>query len=295
MSPFFKNKRLIILLGSFIIFVALVGFSITGRSNLTWTEQFLKDSVGWVQSLVHQPAQYVAGFFENLEEIRNVYEENQLLKSKLDQYVQLSVKAHQLEKENDKLRQLVDKEESLRDYQSIHATVIARNPDQWHELITVNKGLQDGVKQNMAVITGKGMIGKVKFVSEFTSTIQLLSALDRTNRISAVVLGNPDIFGLIEGYDPEKGALLYKKIPFDIEIEKGQVVVSSGKGGVFPSGLVIGTIEDVISDDFGLTQTAYVKPAAEFYNIDHVIIVERLMPAPNEDEIPNSKEEENQS
>ena len=80
MPHFFLNKRLILLLVSIIILVALIGFSLKDRQSLTWSEQFVKDSVGWVQSIFHQPAQYVAGFFENVQDIKNTYEENKILK-----------------------------------------------------------------------------------------------------------------------------------------------------------------------------------------------------------------------
>ena len=64
MPQFFLNKRLIILLVSIIILVALIGFSLKQREELTWPEQFVKDTVGWAQTLVSRPAHFFAGFFE---------------------------------------------------------------------------------------------------------------------------------------------------------------------------------------------------------------------------------------
>lgn len=290
MPQFFLNKRLIILLVSIIFLVALIGFSLKDREKLTWPEQFLRDSVGWTQSIFHQPAQYVAGFFENINDIQHTFQENKLLKSRLDEYVELHAKVSELEKENQRLRDILQKKETLRGFTPIQATIIARSPDhQWNEFITINKGGQHGVEKNMAVITSKGMIGKIKQASQFTSSVQLLSALDRTNRISAIVQGDESIFGLIEGYDKEKEALLFTKIPFDKKVAEKQFVISSGLGGVFPRGLVIGEIIEVVPDEYGLTQTAYVKPAADFYDIDHVMVVDRTIISP-EDEGLNEEE-----
>ncbi|MFT4412792.1 rod shape-determining protein MreC [Fredinandcohnia humi] len=283
MPQFFLNKRLIILLVCIIFLVALIGFSLKEREELSWPEQFLKDSVGWVQSLFHQPAQYIAGFFENVNDIKNTYEENKLLKEKLDAYGQLEAKVQELEKENQKLEDVLEKTESLSDFTKIQATVIGRNPDQWHDIITINKGKQHGVEENMAVITSKGLIGKVKHANALTSTVQLLSSPDRINRISAYIQGEAKIMGLIEGYDEEKEALLFKINTPDAEIENKQKVLTSGLGGVFPSDLYIGEVMDVVPDDYGLTKTAYIKPAADFYEIDHVIIVERKMIVPEEE------------
>ncbi|QSB49913.1 MULTISPECIES: rod shape-determining protein MreC [Bacillaceae] len=275
MPQFFLNKRLILLLVSIIILVALIGFSLKDRNELTWSEQFLKDTTGFVQLIFHKPAQLVAGFFENVNDIRNTYKENKLLKERLEEYVSLEAQVQTLKKENERLRALLNKKESLRDFVPIQATVIGRNPDRWQETVIVNKGQQHGVKKDMAVITPEGLVGKVQHAAQFTSTIQLLSASDQKNRISAYVQGKENVFGLIEGYDEKRRALLLKEIPFDSKIKKKQKVLTSGLGGIFPKGLVIGEVMEVVPDQYGLTKMVYVKPAANFYDIDDVIIVKR--------------------
>lgn len=275
MPQFFSNKKLILLLVSIILLVAMIGLSMRDREQLTWPEQLMKDSVGWVQSIFTKPANYVAGFFENVKDINRVYEENKYLKKQLDEYASLSVKVSELTKENESLREQVNIDETLRDYQVRNALVIARSPEEWHQFITIDKGEKDGIEKNMAVITNKGLIGKIKNVSQFSSTVQLISDVDRTNRISAVVEGDERAFGLIEGYNPEKKAITMTKIPSDVKVEKGQVVATSGLGGTFPRGLVIGKIKKVTPDDYGLTQTALIEPVAELYDLDHVMVVER--------------------
>jgi len=284
MPKFFLNKRLIILLVSLMVLVALIGFSLKDRSELTWMEKFVKDTVVFMQSIVHKPAQLVAGFFENVNDLRHTYEENKRLKAHLEQYVLLQSEVESLKKENERLRELLDKKESLRDFVAIQATVVGRNPDRWEETLIVNKGSQHGVEKNMAVITPQGLIGKVRSVSPFSATVQLLSAKDRQNRISAFIQGDENVFGLIEGYDEEREALLLKRIPYDAKVEKGQRVFTSGLGGIFPKGLFIGEIEEVVADEYGLTQIAYIKPAANFYDIDDVIIVKRKIDMVQEEE-----------
>ncbi len=237
MPQFFLNKRLIILLVSIIVLVALIGFSLRERSKLTWPEQFVKDTAGWAQSLVSKPAHFVAGFFENLQDLQNTYEENKELKSRMEQLVSLEAQVQELEKDNNELRDILGEKDTLRDYEPLQATVIGRNPDRWHEMIIIDKGKINGIKKNMAVVTAHGLIGKVKTVNQFSSTVQLLSAMDPKNRISATVQGETNVFGLVEGWDKEKKALLVKTIPAGVEIKKGQNVITSGLGGVFPSGL----------------------------------------------------------
>ncbi|MDG4655368.1 rod shape-determining protein MreC [Ectobacillus antri] len=283
MPQFFFNKRLIVLLVSIILLVTLIGISLKERQKLTWPEQFIKDAVGVVERVLNKPAQAVAGLFQDIEDLKRTYEENKVLKAKLDKYAELSSRVGELTKENEEFRAILGKAQSLRQFDPLHATVIGRNPDKWYDLVSIDKGAQQGVKKDMAVITDKGLIGKVKSVSQFTATVELLSSLNRTNRISAFVQEDTTIFGLIEGYDKNKQALIFTKIPSDAVIKKDQIVVTSGLGGIFPNGLVIGTVIDAKPDEYGLTQTAYVKPAANLNDVNNVIVARRTMLAAQEE------------
>ncbi|WP_170007813.1 rod shape-determining protein MreC [Bacillus fonticola] len=291
MPQFFFNKRLIVLLVSIIVLVALIGFSLRDRAQLTWTEQFLKDSSGFVQTIVGFPLRLIDDGVENVKNLLDTYEENTLLRSRLDQYGQLDSEATQLRKENEELRALLDKTESLRDYESIQATVIGRNPDRWDELITINKGSVHGVEKDMAVITAKGLVGKVKSTAQTTSTVQLISSSDPTNRISAIVQSEETQNGVIEGYDRKEEKLILRRIPYDAEIEEGQRVVSSGLGGVFPSGLQIGTISSIEPDEYGLTKMAYIEPEADLYQLENVVVANRVIEG-TEAEFESAEEED---
>lgn len=281
------------MLVSIIILVALIGFSLREREELTVPEQFLKDATGWIQNVVSRPQSYVTGIFENIKDLQNTYSENKELKSRLDGLAKLESDVQQLKKENTELREILDKKDSLSAYSPIQATVIGRNPDRWHEIIIINKGKTNGIEQNMAVVSSNGfIIGKVKSTQQFTSTIQLLTAMDPTNRISAEIQGTDSYFGTIEGYDVERELLELKRIPYDAKIEKDQTVVTSGLGGIFPKGLPIGKVVDTEPDEFGLNQTAYVKPGANFYDIQNVMVVKRDMMQPNLSDMVDDEEEE---
>jgi rod shape-determining protein MreC len=289
MPQFFLNKRLIILLVSIIVLVALIGFSLRERSKLSWPEQFVKDTTGWVQSLVSKPTHFVAGFFENLQDLQNTYGENKELKSRIENLVNLEAQVQELKKDNKELRDILGEKTTLRDFKPLPATVIGRNPDRWHEMIIIDKGKLNGIEKNDAVVTASGLIGKVKNVTQFSSTVQLLSAMDPKNRISAVVQGKEDVFGFVQGFDEKQKLLLIKSIPSGSKIEKGQTVITSGLGGVFPKGLMIGKVVDVKPDQYGLNQTALVKPGANFYDIENVIVIKRLMTQPLKSEISDGK------
>lgn len=282
MPKFFTNKRLILLLLGVILLVALISYSLRDRDNVSFPEQIIKDAVGAGQSLFSGPAHFVTGIFDNVDSLLNTYEENQHLKARLEEFAGVQAEVTDLQSENEELKELVGKQEDLRDYNPIQATVIARNPDQWEEKVILNKGTSSGVKENMAVLTASGLIGKVTLTTPFTSTVELVSTQNPNYRVSAMVLGGEDdVFGLIEGYDAERRELMLKRIDAEIEIEVGQQVVSSGLGGIFPKGIIIGEITEITIDEFGLTKLAYIKPAAEFSLLNHVMIADRAMPEAN--------------
>ena len=279
MPSFFSNQRLIVLLVCLVLLVALVGYSMSDRENTTLPEQLVTDTVGAVQSVFSRPAHFAAGLFEDIRDIRNVYEENRALKSQLDEYASLQVEVSELRRRTEELEGSVELQDDLYDYSIRTALVIQRSPDRWNEQVGINKGAQDGIEENMAVVTSKGLIGKINRVSQFSSTVQLLSDQAVTNRISAMVSGEDEtVYGFIEGTDHESGALRFAKIDIDASFEPGDTVTTSGLGGVFPRGLVVGEVISVENDEYGLTQTALVEPSASFYHIDYVQVVERGAP-----------------
>lgn len=275
MPQFFSNKRLILLLVGMIFLVALISFSLRDRNHASVPEQLVKDVVGFGQSIFSKPTQYVTGVFNNVESLLNTYDENKRLKARLEDYATLQADVNDLEIENNELRKIIDKKESLRAFNPIQATVIARNPDQWEEKIIIDRGEIHGVEVNMAVMTSQGLIGKVILTTPYTSTIELLSTQNPNYRVSAVISNKEEVFGLIEGYDEKRKELILKRIDSEFEVKKGQKVTTSGLGGIFPKGILIGEVTEVTTDDYGLTKLAYVKPAANFSILDHVIISKR--------------------
>ena len=257
-----------------VFLVALISFSLRDRTNATLPEQIIKDTVGVAQSIVAKPANYITGIFNNIDSLLNTYEENKRLKARLEDFAAVQAEALVLKSENEKLLELT-KSESLKAFNPIQATVIARNPDQWEEKIILDKGSSHGVEKNMAVMTAKGLVGKITLVTPFTSEVELLYTNNPNYRVSAMVLGEKEAYGLIEGFDKERNELIMKRIDSSLNVKVGEKVVSSGLGGIFPKGVPIGEITEVSTDDFGLTKMAYVKPSADFSILENVVIAKR--------------------
>ena len=125
---FFRRKSLFVLLIGIISLVVLVGYSLSNREQLSIPEKFLMDTVGLAQNIIHQPVTLVVNSFSNLKDIKNTYNENKILREKLAEYKTLVYEVQEIEKENEELRQLLEIQESPRDFEPIIANCYIKIP-----------------------------------------------------------------------------------------------------------------------------------------------------------------------
>ncbi len=269
------------LMFGFILFIAVIGFSLSDRKELTMPEKFLGDSVGFAQSLFYKPAGIIAGFFEDIRNLRTIHEENEQLKLLAAAYARDKINYNFIEQENKRFKEELDfteRQEQLYNYKYRIAQVVAVNNDTSNRTMVINLGSKNGIKKNMAVTTVDGLIGLVSEVRPFTSTVMPITELDEkspnSNLIAATILGKLDSFGIISSYNQETDRLMMTKIDEKDKMIVDDVVITSGLGNVYPRGLVIGTVENKQVGDFGLTYTASVKLAAKFDHLTEVFVVE---------------------
>lgn len=298
-----RNRKLFVLLIVLIVFAAIMGFSLAQRDNLTWPENFIGDSVTFVQQWFYKPAGYLAGLFEDIRTMRDIYRENEELRLTVARYARDRVMYNRIELENERLKEALEfkeRQKRMFDYEYVIAHVVAVSPDPLNPTFKINLGSTDGIKPDMAVVTTDGLVGLVSRVFPLYSTVmpitQLNSESGGARAISATALEHRESFGVIEDYDAQQGMLVMNRIPEDDPLAEGDVVITSGLGGVYPYGLVIGTVATRQVGDFGLTHTAYVKPAANFDKLAEVFVVVPPdlgePPASDEDSAENPASEE---
>lgn len=279
------NKKLLVLLAALIFFIAIMGLTLGQRDrivgNTTWPEKFVKDTVSWVQGLMYKPAAAVAGLFEDIRNMRVVYEENRVLRGMLAEYARDRARLNALDHENKRLMQALSFTEAQRqrnDYVYHIAHVVAENPDPFNRTLRINLGETDGIALNWAVVTPDGLIGRIVAVEPFFSTVQLITSTDDdvygSKAIAATALGKESAYGIIESYDFTEQVLLMTKISQDDPLTVGDIVVSSGKGQVFPKGVVIGEVISREVGESGITETAKIRPGADFTNLWEVFVIE---------------------
>ena len=275
MNPIFSNKKLIGWVLGGIVTLLLITFSLTVGSNIV--SQGVNDVTNILGRMLAYPANSVNDFMESISNLTNTYQENQTLKQKVETIYELEVQLNDLKKDNEKMKEALKLQDTLNDYTLINATVIARNPDTWRDIVTINKGANDGLIPQMSVMSDNGLVGKVLDVNPTSARVALLSNNDNTLvRVAAMIQGEKEsIYGTLTGYDHEKNILIMSQIQATQEIKVGDKVVTSGLGGVSPSSLYIGTVEEVAMDRFGLYKEVRIKPAADTNDVRYVTVVKR--------------------
>lgn len=275
MNPIFSNKKLIGWVLGGIVTLLLITFSLTVGSTIV--SQGVNDVTNILGRMLAYPANSVNDFMESISNLTNTYQENQTLKQKVETIYELEVQLNDLKKDNEKMKEALKLQDTLNDYSLINATVIARNPDTWRDIVTINKGANDGLIPQMSVMSDNGLVGKVLDVNPTSARVALLSNNDNTLvRVAAMIQGEKEsIYGTLTGYDHEKNILIMSQIQATQEIKVGDKVVTSGLGGVSPSSLYIGTVEEVAMDRFGLYKEVRIKPAADTNDVRYVTVVKR--------------------
>ncbi|OEH84234.1 rod shape-determining protein MreC [Desulfuribacillus stibiiarsenatis] len=277
MDNWFGNRRWLFIFVSIIILALVMSMTIKERENITWVERAVIDASAFVQKLFYKPANAVVGLFDDIRKMRQLYSENKRMTEALSHMEYIQAELRIVNEENKRIRELLDFKETIRDFDVIAANVVGRSPVRWDNIITIDRGRKHGIERNMAVINEQGLIGKVYTVSNYSAKVLLMTDSHAPSGISALILGKEESFGVIEEYAPQHGYLLMSMIKPDVTVEKGDLVVTSGYGEVFPKGLVIGTVQAGRKSEGGLTQSIYVEPAALTNNLHEVLVIKRSL------------------
>ncbi len=254
-----KKKKFIIIIIVIIMAFFILFYSLSSNRKLTVVESFFKDVTTIVMKGVMLP-------FTSL----NADKDTNLTESYV---IQKNLNVH-LEEEIEQLRDTLDLNQTLTGYDVVNATVITRNRSYWYQTLTIDKGSKDGLKKNMVAITKDGLIGKIQNVTNYSSEIKLITANDVNNKVSvSIATTTGETTAILSGYDKENNLVLISGVDSRVDINKGDIVTTSGLGGMFPRGIYIGEVEQVTNDKYGLSKTLGVKTTQNFNNIHYVTVL----------------------
>ena len=273
-----NNKKYIILIILVVVGILVVVTTIAVKENrkLNFFEKAIKDSTTFVTGTIYKPIGFIKDKIKENDEKNKIYKQYKKLKEKADKAKVLEARIKELEGEIDNLKKSLDLNQTITDYKKINASVVNRNVGAWYNTVNINKGSKAGIKEGYAVITDKGLIGKVVSVSNFTSTVKLLSTDEVINKISVKIeVDDKSIYGLLSYYDKKNNAYIVEGISDNTEIKNGSKVVTTGLTDAFPAGILIGEVKNVTKDRYQLAKAVEVTPSIDFDDIDIVTVLDR--------------------
>ena len=218
--------------------------------------------VGWIDDNVR--------FAEEFDALK---EENEALKLQIAEMEEKLRQAEADSDENERLRKLLDLREQQRNLQLESARIIQRDASNWAETVSLNVGTDFGVEEGDCVITESGyLVGIITEAGSNWSTCTTI--LDTDFSMGAVIFRTGDV-GVASGDFNlmQEGRLQLSYLDGEAAPQVGDLVVSSGLGGYYPSQMVIGYIQEVMTDDDGLAQYAVLRPAADLDQLKQVFVV----------------------
>ena len=226
-----RNKRIIIGVFVVVILVSVIGFFV-GRKQ-SRLEKTLSNSISMIEYyIIKKPISFVNDIFNEYNDLKDVYDENRILKEKLDSYVNIESENEVLQSEIKKLKKLTEMDYLPNDYKTKAASVQIRDQTNWNDEITIDAGSLNNVQEGMAVCDSKGMIGVVSHVTEISSTVSLLTSENPSNQIPVMIInGDQTIYGLLKNYDVNKKVLNITLLSGIDKLEKNAKVYTSCLGG----------------------------------------------------------------
>ena len=274
-----KNKKYYVIVILIIISILLILFQALIKDNrkLTIIEKVIKDTTLSVNKISNNSVNFIKDKINESKSKQKLYKKYKKLEKKYSKVKLMEAKYDEATKEINDLKKILELNNILSESSYMNATIINRNIGYWYNKITIDKGEADGIKKDMAVINNEGLVGVVIKTSKLNSIVKLLTTNDTNNKISVKIKINDDnyIYGLLTGYDREKNRLIIEGIAENTEINKDDVVTTTGLGNNFPSGILIGTVDSITKDNFDLARTVLVKPSVNFDNLNYVTVLRK--------------------
>ncbi len=267
-----RSKLQLLIVFGVLVIIAGVILSLTfGRNKeLSALEKSANVALAPAVSGSYKASSGVKEFFQKLFGVRDVDREYEELKKRLTELeIEYNYKKD-LEQENERLTELLGFKESYPEYQYIHTSVIAKDAGSWFTTFTIDRGEKDGVKKNMAVANEQGLVGRIIEVA--TTTSKVITIIDPQSAVAAVVERSRDT-GITNGaMDPESKLPEVRLffLPNDADLVPGDTVLSSSLGGIYPKGLLMGTIKEVAREG---GEYAVITPSVDFAHLENLLII----------------------
>ena len=256
-----QKNRIIIILAVLLIIILIVLTSNAARlirTNITDTSTPILKSLNSFLELL-----------ENIAPFAALKDENGILRDRVDLLTRMAEETKVISDENARLRGLLNFRKAI-PYTSIPAPVIGRDPSNWSNSLIIGKGSLSGIKRNMAVMSTRGLVGRITEVGKFYSKALLIT--DPSLKVGVLIMRNRQ-GGILTGRPGGRCKIVY--IALDSDVKSGDKVMTAGFGSVFPKGILIGEIEKVGKEEGRLYKYAILKPSGDLSMLEEVLCIIR--------------------
>ena len=263
--------------------VAFVAFTMFCIISLSLKSSTFTVSIEGIISAVIMPFQKaydgaqggVSRIWAGFTELSQVREELRKTRAKLQKFESVNEEMSEIKRENDRLRDLLGMKERT-DYKSIPASIISKDPDNWFRTIIVNRGADDGIKENMPVIAYQGgqkaVVGKIIEVRKSISRIAPIISPDFK---IGVKLQESRFPGLLSGYAGNSNLCRMDYVSRAAYIKFNDIVITSGQGGVFPPGLIVGKVIKAVTHESSAYQRVIIQPVIDYDLVEDVFVIKK--------------------
>lgn len=274
-----KNNTKYFLFGLSLLCVCMIGITTIKGSILNP----LRTAVGYVLVPIQSGVNRVGGGLYNelssVGKLKTALAENETLKTRVDELTEENTRLRSEQFELERLRSLYELDQEYMQYHKIGARIIAKDSSSWFSVFRIDKGADDGIKQDMNVIAGGGLVGIVTDVGANYATVR--SIIDDSSRVSAMAQQSGDsciVAGDLKLF--KEGRLKLSYMEKDDDIKDGDMIVTSNISGKFLPGILVGYATDITVDyNDNLTKSGYLIPAARFDRLQEVLVITDLKDA----------------
>ena len=274
-----KNNTKYFLFGLSLLCVCMIGITTIKGSILNP----LRTAVGYVLVPIQSGVNRVGGGLYNelssVGKLKTALAENETLKTRVDELTEENTRLRSEQFELERLRSLYELDQEYMQYHKIGARIIAKDSGSWFSVFRIDKGSDDGIKEDMNVIAGGGLVGIVTDVGANYATVR--SIIDDSSRVSAMAQQSGDsciVAGDLQLF--KEGRLKLSYMEKDDDIKDGDMIVTSNISGKFRPGILVGYATDITVDyNDNLTKSGYLIPAARFDRLQEVLVITDLKDA----------------
>ena len=274
-----KNNTKYFLFGLSLLCVCMIGITTIKGSILNP----LRTAVGYVLVPIQSGVNRVGGGLYNelssVGKLKTALAENETLKTRVDELTEENTRLRSEQFELERLRSLYELDQEYMQYHKIGARIIAKDSGSWFSVFRIDKGSDDGIKEDMNVIAGGGLVGIVTDVGANYATVR--SIIDDSSRVSAMAQQSGDsciVAGDLQLF--KEGRLKLSYMEKDDDIKDGDMIVTSNISGKFLPGILVGYATDITVDyNDNLTKSGYLIPAARFDRLQEDLVITDLKDA----------------